>query len=247
MKQDNIVHALWIGRELQSLELLTIKSFLDMGAEFNLWTYKQLKTKIPKEVKLRDANEILKESSIFRYPKNTYLGFGGGSFAGFSDVFRYKLLYELGGWWTDMDVTCLKPLNEVTDDYWFRFHGVLSVVANIIKCPPKSKLMKLCFDRATKEMNENQRDWHHGIRILCYYIEFLNLAKYIHYEECNFDRADFVNKLVLETEGFEFLPTSWRFIHWMNTVINKNQVNDSVLDKLYKKYKLEKHSGGMML
>lgn len=243
--QNNLVHALWIGRELQPLELLTIKSFLDMGADFNFWHYQPLSTKLPKEVKLRNANEILPESSIFRYPKNTYLGFGGGSFAGFSDVFRYKVLYEFGGWWTDMDVTCLKPLNEVTEDYWFRFHGVLSVVANIIKCPPKSRLMGLCFNRAIKEMNANQRDWHHGIKILCYYIEFLNLSKYIHYEECNFDRPDFVNKFI--TRSCDPVPKNWRFIHWMNTVIDKNQVNGSALDNLYKKYKLNKYGGDMII
>lgn len=245
--QQNLVHALWIGRELQPLEMLTISSFLDMGAEFNLWCYRPLNTKLPREIKLRNANEILPESSIFRYPKNTYLGFGGGSFAGFSDVFRYKVLYEYGGWWSDMDVTCLKPLQEVEDSYWFRFHGVLSVVANIIKCPPKSRLMKLCFDKALKEMNGNQRDWHHGIRILCYFIEFLNLSNYIHYEECNFDRADFVSKFVNEPAVDGFVPNNWRFIHWMNTVTSKNQVNNSVLDNFYKKYKLEKHSGGMMI
>lgn len=245
MSQDNLVHGLWIGSELQSLELLTIKSFLDMGANFNLWHYKPIKTKLPKELNLRNANEILPEESIFQYPKNTYLGFGGGSFAGFSDVFRYKVLYEHGGWWTDMDVVCLKPLNEITEDYWFRFHGILSVVANIIKCPPKSRLMKLCFDKAIKEMNGNQRDWHYGIRILCYYIEFLNLSKYIHFEECNLDRPDFVNKLITQ-EGSK-PPKNWRFIHWMNTVINKNQVNGSVLDNMYKKYKIDKYSGDMMI
>jgi hypothetical protein len=243
--QKNLVHALWIGRELQPLEMLTISSFLDMGAEFNLWHYEPIKNRIPKEVKLRNANEILPEGAIFRYPKNTYLGFGGGSFAGFSDVFRYKVLYEYGGWWSDMDVTCLKQLKEVSDEYWFRFHGVLSVVANIIKCPPKSRLMKLCFDRAIKEMNENQRDWHHGIRILCYYIEFLNLSKFIHFEECNIDRPDFVNKFI--TRSSESIPKNWRFIHWMNTVIDKNQVDGSELDNLYKKYKLNKYSGDMMI
>jgi hypothetical protein len=245
--KNKLVHCLWIGKELQKLELLTIESFLDMGADLILWHYSPIKNKLPKKIKFKDANEILPESSIFTYPENTYVGFGGGSFAGFADVFRYKALYEYGGWWTDMDVTCLRPIEEVKDDYWFRFHGVHSVVGNIIKCPAKSRLMKLCFDKAFKEVNGQQRDWHHGIRILCYYIQFLNLSKYINYEESNLDRLDFLDKFISESSDKIQIPSKWRFIHWMNTLVNKNCLDGSVLSNFYKKYKLKKDTSNIML
>jgi mannosyltransferase OCH1-like enzyme len=29
-----------------------------------------------------------------------------GSYAGFADHFRYKLLLEKGGWWPDLDMPC---------------------------------------------------------------------------------------------------------------------------------------------
>ena len=32
-----------------------------------------------------------------------------GSLAAFSNLFRYKLLLERGGWWVDTDVICLRP------------------------------------------------------------------------------------------------------------------------------------------
>lgn len=163
------------------------------------------------------------------------LEFGGESYAGFSDVFRYKVLYEYGGWWTDLDVTYLKPISEITDPYWFRFHGVLSVVGNIMKVPVKSELMKESFEKAFKEHNGQQRDWHHAIRILCFYIELLGLSKYIHYEECNLDRLDRVSPLVLSTIEY---PSNWRFIHWMNSVVSKDYVENSTMDKLYKKYNI---------
>lgn len=247
MEKNNLVHGLWIGNELQKLELLTIESFLDMGADFILWYYKPIKNKLPKQIKLKDANQILPESAIFTYPNNTYVGFGGGSYAGFADVFRYKALYEYGGWWTDMDVTCLKPIAEIKDEYWFRFHGVHSVVGNVIKCPSKSELMKLCFDKAIKEVNGQQRDWHHGIKILCYYIQFLNLSKYIHYEESNLDRLDFLNKFIFESSQEIQIPKQWRFIHWMNTVVDKNCLENSVLDRLYKKYNLHRDRSNLIL
>lgn len=238
-KKKQIVHSLWIGeKKLDCFKLLTLKSFTSMGAEFNLWTYEKIETKNIKNLIIRDANEIIDRKKIFKYPKQMLLGFGENSYVGFSELFRYKVLYELGGWWSDMDVVCLKPLDEVKTDYWFRFHGVLSVVGNIMKCPPKSELMSLCYDRAVKEVNAEQDDWHHAIRILCYYIEYLGLSKFIQKNECNLDRLDQVLKLI--NENNHTIPDGWRFIHWMNSVISKSYVKDSVMDRLYNQYKINK-------
>jgi len=237
-----IVHSLWMGnKELSPMQLLTLNSFSDMGAEFNLWVYEEIETKNIKNIKnikLKDANKIINREKIFKYPKEMMLGFGGDSFVGFSELFRYKILYEFGGWWSDMDVVCLKPLNEIKDDYWFRNHGILSVVGNIMKCPAKSNLMKLCYQKAIKEVSSDQDDWHHAIRILCYYIEFLGLSKFIHKNECNLDRMPNVLNLIND-ENF-ILPKKWRFVHWMNSVIPKNYSKNSILDKFFKKYKLNK-------
>ena len=236
MNTDRLVHGLWIGSpNLKPMEILTLKSFVDMGAEFILWHYEPIRTKLPQGVVLKDGRELIPENNIFRYPDNMILGFGGGSYAGFSDVFRYKVLYEYGGWWTDLDVACLKPLSEVTDPYWFRFHGVLSVVGNIMKVPAKSELMAKSFERAFAEHNGQQKDWHHAIRILCFYIELFDLSKYIHFDECNLDRLDRVTPLILDTVQY---PEHWRFIHWMNSVIPKDCVRGSVMDKLYSKYNI---------
>lgn len=228
-----IVNGFWIGDFLlDEIQMLTFKSFINMGAEFHLWNYGDIKKRLPKGVVLRDANEILDKELVFKYPNNMYMKFGNNSYVGFSELFRYKLLHDIGGWWSDLDITCLKPIEETTDAYWFRFHGVLSVVANIIKCPPKSDLMKLCFNKAVKEVNSSQRDWHHAIRILGYYIEFLNLTNYIKFDECNLDRLDLTTPLFLEKETPNTLPSNWRFIHWMNTVNSKKYVENSVMDRL---------------
>jgi hypothetical protein len=237
MSDKTLVNALWLGQKtLGTLELMTIHSFTSYGAEFHLWHYEPLNAEWPKGLVLRDGNEILPKEKIFRYPHNMILGFGHGSYVGFSEIFRYKVLYEKGGWWSDMDVTCLKPLDEITDDYWFRFHAVLSVVGNIMKVPPKSELMRHCYDRAVVEVNSEQRDWHHAIRILCYYIEFFGLSKYIHYDACNLDRLDFVNPYIYQVKPLSDLPSTWRFVHWMNSVIGKNFESGSIMEQLYNQY-----------
>lgn len=231
------VHALWIGRtELGPLEILTIKSFQRHGAAFNLWTFGPIKN-IPFGTTVRDGNEILPESRIFRYPPVMYMNHGANSLVGFSELFRYKVLYEHGGWWSDMDVTCLKPLSIHTTDYYFRFHGVLSVVGNIMKCPPRSELMRLCFERSDQEINETTKDWHQAIRILCYYIEFLGLSQYIRYDTCNLDIAhDFYRDYLDRPGSLDQIPEGYDFLHWMNSM-NPRCAQGSVLDLLFKKYK----------
>jgi hypothetical protein len=237
MSDKTIVNALWLGsNKFSFLEMLTMRSFISFGHEFHLWMYEPLNDVPPKGVVVRDGNEILSRNRIFRYPNNMLLGFGHNSYVGFSEIFRYKVLYDLGGWWSDMDVTCLKSLDDIHDEYWFRFHGVLSVVGNIMRVPAKSELMKRCYERASIEVNSQQRDWHHAIRILCYNIENLGLDKYIHYDACNLDRIDLVNPFIYNEMDLNQLPSSWRFIHWMNSVIGRHYHNNSIMQKLVLKF-----------
>lgn len=236
-----IVHGLWVGDNLlKNLEILTLKSFVEMGAEFHLWNYGNIKQPLPDGVRLEDANQILDSKNIFKRPDKMFFEFGGGNYVSFSDVFRYKVLYELGGWWSDMDVLCLKPLEEVQTDYWFRFHGILPAVGNIMKCPAKSELMRLCYEKTLKEVNEHQRDMYYAVFIMCFYIELLGLKKYITYDQCNMDNWDTVLSLIAEKVKDPPIPDSWRFVHWMNSVTPKKCVGGSFMDVIFKKYEIFK-------
>ena len=95
-----IIQSLWIGDPLSKIERLCIQSFLDNGHEFHLYVYDDIGN-IPDGVTVKDANEILPATFIFRNDV--------GSFAGFSNWFRYEMLAKCGGMWTDMDMICLKP------------------------------------------------------------------------------------------------------------------------------------------
>jgi hypothetical protein len=233
------VHALWIGKSLSLLELLTIKSFIRQGFTFNLWTYNNIKTPVPHKVVIRNANHIIPYNKVFQYKNLNQFGHGKGSYAGFSDIFRYKLLYEYGGWWTDMDVTCLKPLY-FKAPYVFRTHHDMKVVGNIMKCPPKSELMLRCYHKAVAEVNADNRDWNKPIRILNEAIEELGLQKYI-VEMSNRDSWNDVRKLIT---GKKKVPDHWYVIHWVNEEWRRNGINkdysgkNSVLRNLYEKYQV---------
>ena len=240
MIDNNIVNGLWIGNELSVIELLTVNSFIRRGHTFHLWVYGPLKNVLPPQVVIRDANEIMPQSSVFRYKNANQFGHGKGSVSGFSDIFRYKLLYEKGGWWVDMDVTCLEPL-DIKEPYFFRSHHELNVVGNVMKCPPKSELMRLCFEEAVTTVDGDNTDWHKPIVILNKYVNQLGLQSYVHSGCGNPDVWSVVEEYIYsDTEPRE----SYLFIHWMNEEwrtkkINKNRIPfRSTLGRLLLQYKL---------
>jgi len=85
------------------MEKLSIKSFLQNGHEYHLYTYEEL-SDIPAGTIVKDGNEILPASLIFQYRDRP-------SYSAFSNCFRYKLLLERGGWWADADTVCLRPFD----------------------------------------------------------------------------------------------------------------------------------------
>jgi hypothetical protein len=98
---NDIIQSLWIGPRLTTMERLSIESFLRHGHEFHLYTYGDVEG-VPAGAVVRDGREILPAERIFVYRDSP-------SVSGFSNFFRYKLLYERGGWWVDADMVCLRP------------------------------------------------------------------------------------------------------------------------------------------
>lgn len=238
-QNDQVFHSLWIGNCLSRLELLCINSFLQNGHSFILWAYNSLENDIPEGCTVKNAGEIIPPENVFQYKHKNQFGHGKGSYAGFSDIFRYKLLYEYGGWWTDMDVTCLKPL-DFEAPYVFRTHHDLKVVGNIMKCPPRSELMKRCYERAIAEVNADNWDWNKPIQILNNAIEELGLQRYI-VEMSNRDSWNDVRKLISRNVT---VPGHWYVIHWVNEEWRRNGISkeyagrNSVLRSFYEKYQV---------
>lgn len=135
MPANKIIQSLWIGNSLSAMERLCICSYLKNGHEFHLYTYESIKN-IPSGTILKDANEIIPSKDIFFDSRN--------GIASFSDWFRYKLLYDRGGWWVDMDSVCLHYFN-VKDDYCFSTEGDGNKQCNVnngfIKSPAKAEFL----------------------------------------------------------------------------------------------------------
>jgi hypothetical protein len=212
--ENQTVNSLWIGRTVSKLELLTIHSFLAKGHSFRLWVYDSIETDLPEGVDICDANTIVPALHVFSYRSANKYGHGKGSYAGFSDIFRYKLLYEYGGWWVDMDVACLKPF-DFAAPYFFRDHHELNVVGNVMKAPPHSELMKACYEEAIRSVDEHNTDWHKPIEILNKFIASFELGAFIKTNVSNSDEWHRTKRFIKNSNP---VPHEWYFIHWQNEV-----------------------------
>ena len=158
MGDNKVVKSLWIGGALTNLERMCINSFIKNGHEFHLYIYDNVEG-IPLGATIKDGNDIIDEKEIFTYTDPEH----NGSYSAFSNWFRYKMLYELGGYWVDMDMVCLKPF-DFEGDYLFSSEKVygnhpelvdgVHLNAGVIKVPKHSELMKYCWDK-TQEIGKN--------------------------------------------------------------------------------------------
>lgn len=232
------VNSLWIGKKLSSLELLTLLSFIHHGHSFHLWVYEPLSTQLPKEVVVRNAEEILPREKVFRYRYQNEFGHGKNSYAGFSDLFRARLLYQFGGWYVDMDVCCLRPL-DFPEPYFFRGHHMFPVVGNVMKCPKGAEVMLATFEASSNEIDQYNRDWQKPISILNQQISRYQLDSYI---RNNVSAPDIWEEIRPFIQGEVDIPSKYFFLHWMNEEwrfrkLKKSNVRkDSTLCSLYEQY-----------
>ena len=153
---------LWIGSRLSTLERLSMASFLAHGHPVRLFTYGDVQG-IPTGVEHHDGREILPAAEVFTYAS----GFGKGSYAGFSNMFRYKLLLDHGGIWCDADVVCLHPFDFAAEYVIARErippHAAPGAAAEklnacVLKAPRNARVMLECYAICT-ELDKNSIQW----------------------------------------------------------------------------------------
>jgi hypothetical protein len=158
MGRKIIVQSLWIGPPLSDLEILSINSFIKCGHSFHLYVYDTVEN-IPKGIKVLDANQILPLAELEVLKKDKLP---------FSDIFRYKMLYEKGGYWVDLDMICLKKLN-FKEKYIFSSErtiqkgglrnrkGTFTSNIGILKAPRKSPFYLKVYLECMKKIKKRGR------------------------------------------------------------------------------------------
>lgn len=146
------MQSLWVGDRLSKLEQLSIRSYKYHGHPYHLYVYAPVEG-VPSGVELKDAAEIMPHSRIREFR----------AIANFSDLFRYTLLLQRGGYWTDTDAVCLRPF-DFTDDFVFssemlqREKGAIHINCGTIRVPAGCDLMRFALEQIS-ETDLSQAGW----------------------------------------------------------------------------------------
>ncbi len=97
-----VCNALWIGGDLGGIGAACLASFVRQGHRVVLFCYDPPRD-APPGVALADAAKVIPRKHIFRHYER-------GSYAVFSDMFRYRLLQATDGIWIDTDLYCVRPI-----------------------------------------------------------------------------------------------------------------------------------------
>ena len=210
-----IVRSFFYGHQLTLMEKLSIKSFIDNGHTFKLYTYndKSINYQVA-GLEIEDASQVIDHKDFF-----TYDGEGDcpmNSVGGFSDIFRFALLEKFGGWYVDMDVTCLKNFSELTDTCVLRPSCCDKIVANIIKSD-HNDFNKSVLSKYKEDIKKDNNCWVKPLDILTNQAKQFDLMKYVVKSELfGDDNMDVITSyLTNNVYDIPVLPTY--AIHWCNT------------------------------
>lgn len=103
----DLFNMFWHGEALSPLERACMQSFIAHGHRVRVYSYDEIA--LPRGVENADARDVLPQDRLFLF---------AGSPAAFASMFRYKLLFQVGGWWADTDVLCRKPEVPACRYYW---------------------------------------------------------------------------------------------------------------------------------
>jgi len=139
-----VIHMFWHGAQLSRLERMCMTSFVAQGHRVHLHVYED-PGYTPRGVVLADARAVLPEKSIFRHAAT-------GSMAMFADWFRYRVLYDRGGIWSDTDVVCLRPLAYTQPEIyaWEDEHRINNAILGLPVRHPLALWMAECCENPNR-------------------------------------------------------------------------------------------------
>ena len=98
--KKEIIASFWHGAPLANRQIKSINSYLEKGYEYHLYSYDKIENTNLVGVKNIDAGELIPKDRITDFPH----------ISSFADFFRYKMIYETGKIWSDLDMICLRDL-----------------------------------------------------------------------------------------------------------------------------------------
>lgn len=151
---SDVIQSFWVGEKLNLIGRMSAASFLKAGHRLVLHTYDEV-ADVPAGVELSDASNILPRQAFESKFK---------SISHAIDFFKCAMLVERGGWWSDLDVICLKPW-DFKDDYVFACDNIsrLYITNAMFKVPDGNSIMAEACHTILKMLAEAKETpgWHY--------------------------------------------------------------------------------------
>jgi hypothetical protein len=219
------IQMLWVRGELSAVERLSIVSHLHNGHPVRLFSYEPI-SNLPQGTIWEDARAVLPESKIFINPSAE--GYGGLSM--FSNFFRYHLLLQRGGIWSDCDSVCVKPLIFAADMECFfaterlpdQANGAVGIRANccVFKAPAGSPVIARVLEIA-QAADLATAPWSStGPRALHQAVTELGLTRFMLAPDIICPIAWWQVQTIIS--GFASIPTNTHAVHFYNEIWRRN-------------------------
>lgn len=132
------VASFWTGSDLSYMEHLCMKSYVDNGYTFHLFTKGPVRN-IPDYVEHHNADEIYTRPDV----DNDDVRVAGAVYA---DIWRIHLMQKTDFCWVDMDMVCVRPVEYKKDHYFGVNFGTRSTNNCVLRLPRSSPALMLVQD-----------------------------------------------------------------------------------------------------
>ncbi len=208
------------------MEKLGMASFLKIGHPYHLYVYDEVPG-VPAGVTIKDASTILSPDKIFKYKDHD-------NYAGFANLFRYKLILEKGNYWVDTDMICLKPFDHTTD-YVFSSERSkhptsdtkIQVNTGVIEAPIGSAIMVYCYSESARKDHDTLKWGETGPLLLMKAVKKFDMGRYVANPEafCPVNWWDW-NQVLERSPDMKVLAGS-QAVHLWNEMWRRHEVDKS--------------------
>jgi hypothetical protein len=151
------IHCFWSDTLPSEMSHLALRSMIRQGHPVKLYTYDDVATMqalVPSGVMVADAESVVPRSTYHHALVHSEIRY-------FSDIFRYAVLQEFGGWWLDTDIVLLKPLDfaseHVFSTQWSGVENGHVCVGGVMRAPKGSLHMANLYALALQRLFSERR------------------------------------------------------------------------------------------
>ena len=163
--------AMWVGGSLTKIQKTSLASFIYYGHDLTLFVY-DMDLDVPEGVIKKDANQIISYEKIFLVD---------GTYAAFSDLFRYKMIDVFDLIWVDADVICLDSDWNLKDNTFIGREktDTENLTGSVLKLPQGSDVLRYMIDKSNS-FDQTKIIWAEvGPSLVTEAIEKFNYLEYV--------------------------------------------------------------------